>query len=42
MWSVLNISLQEHVNTPTRRKKKTNMSGDNTMLLEKIYVNSVG
>ena len=24
------------VNTPTRRKKKTNMSGDNTILLEKI------
>ena len=27
-------------NTPTRRKKKTYMSGDNTRLLEKIYVNS--
>jgi hypothetical protein len=25
------------VNTPTRRKKKTNMSGDNTKLLEKKY-----
>ena len=24
------------VNTPTRRKKKTNMSGDNTRLLETI------
>jgi hypothetical protein len=28
------------VNTPTRRKIKTNMSGDNTRLLEKIKVNS--